>query len=257
MVLVQMRRTAHAIGFLSCALLGATGAFAPVQAEEIVQLAGVERGALRLADGRRVVLAGLVIPSALDPSPERERAVQAAAGPLAGQALRLASGDTDRHGRLTGPARLEGTADSDAAVALVRAGIGYADPAARPDRAGDLRAAEETARRSGAGLWAVPGAIVSASGGGAARSGLFTVAEGRVFSARAAGATLYVNFVGPRDAAFTATTGAKSAHGLAPATMAGTFVRVRGVVQGEARTLLAFGSQGLETIAGRAKETER
>lgn len=250
-----MRRTTQAMAFLFGALAGATGPFASAAADEGVRFRSVERGAVQLEDGRRLVLAGLMIPSALDPSPERERAVQAAAGALSGVRVRLATDDTDRHGRLIGPAQLEDGADL--AVTLVQSGIGYADPAGRPERAADLRRAEDAAGRAGVGLWAVPGAIVSASGGGAERAGLFTVAEGRVFSARAAGATLYVNFAGPRSAAFTATTGAKSAHGLVPATMAGTFVRVRGVVQGSGRTVLAFGPQGLDTIAARAKETER
>lgn len=249
-----MRQTAYAIGFLSCALAGAAGAFAPARAAETVQLAAVERGALRLADGRRLALAGLVIPSALDPAPERAHAVASALAPLAGTPVRLASAETDRHGRLTGPAQ---TGEADLAVELVRAGIGYADPATRPQKAAELKAAEQAARRAGLGLWSVPGAVAAADAGGADRVGLFTVAEGRVFSARKAGATLYVNFAGPRSAAFTATTGAKSARGLAPATMGGTFVRVRGVVQGSEQLTLAFGPQGLETVAGRAREADR
>lgn len=262
-----MQRTTRAIVSCLCALGSATLALAPLSARagEDVQIVALDQGALRLADGRRLAPDGAVFPTRLDPSHLREAAAREAAQGLFQTAIVLpASPRRDRHGRLTGPARrvpIDGVqkadGEDDLAVALVRAGAAYADPAARIEAADALLAAEDAARRARRGIWALPDTLADSAQGAQGRVGLFTVAQGRVFSARTAGSTLYINFSGPKTVALAASTGAKSRHGLVPATLAGTVLRVRGVVQGTERTRIALGARAAEMIAGPAKETEQ
>lgn len=255
-----MRRSKRAIIVFVLAALAATGARACplVRGEPAAAPAGIERGAVRLADGTRLVPPGAVIPTRLNPS-ERlaEAAEEAAHGLLGGRALKIAAVSTDRHGRMAASATLDDAPPVDLAVALVAAGAAYADPARRPACAEALLSAERQARAERRGLWSAPGAIISARDGAAARAltGLFAVAEGRVYSARKAGDTLYVNFSGPRGGTLVASTAAKSRDGLDPAMLTGTLMRVRGVVNGGTGPMLAFEPRGVEVAAtGRRKE---
>ncbi|MEP9376435.1 thermonuclease family protein [Aquabacter sp. CN5-332] len=256
-----MRRSKRAITVFVLAALAATGARACplVRGEPAAAPVRIERGAVRLVDGTRLVPPGAIVPTHLNPS-ERlaEAAEEAARQLLEGRTLRLASAPADRHGRMTASATLSDAQPVDLAVALVEAGAAYADPARRPSCTDALLSAERRARAERRGLWSTPDAILAARDGAAARArtGLFVVAEGRVYSARRAGDTFYVNFAGPRGETLVASTAAKSSDGLDPAMLTGTLMRVRGVVNGGASPMLAFEPRGAEFSAtGRRKES--
>ncbi len=234
--------------FLGTLAAGAVQACPLARGEPAARIVAVERGAVRLADGMRLVPPGAVMPTQLDPSPARAKAAEEASRPLENRALRLAPVPTDRYGRLPASATFEDEAGPvDLAVALVAAGAAYADPARRPACAEALLSAERDARAARRGLWAVADTILPAGDVDATRErvGLFSVAEGRVYRARRAGGTLYVNFTSPRKASLVATTTGKSANGLDTAILTGNLVRVRGMVDEGGR--LAFEAGGLES----------
>lgn len=198
-------------------------------------------GSLALSDGQRLVPAGVVLPSALNPQKNLStRAATAAEGVLDGRFVQLGATTTDRHGRLVGDALLwaDGEPPLPLAFALLEAGAGYADPRGAPPCAGRLLAAEDEARRGGHGIFATGAGTLAAASPAplAAQAGLFTVAQGRV---RAAGATrdkAYLNFGQRWREDFTIVLPAKDfatilGDDLDPAMLRGTLVRVRGVVR--------------------------
>lgn len=256
-----MRHHALAIAILAVAAPAATASHAcPLAKGEPGEVAiGIERGAVQLEGGARLVPPGAVMPTPLSSEPLARAAADAAFQRLKGRRLILADAGEDRHGRLPAEGTLAEAPQIDLAVALVEAGAAFADPAGRPRCAEALLAAERRARAARHGLWAVDGAVLAATNGTALRqrSGLFAVAEGWVERARLTGDTLYVNFSGLRDQTLVAVLAGKSRDGLDPAMLAGTLIRVRGMVNGEAGPLLAVGRHGLELITGRRKEGAR
>lgn len=221
---------------------GGTSAQASVS-QARVAAAPARDGSLALSDGRRLVPAGVVLPTALRPDADLvARSAAAVADLLDGRFVTLGATQPDRHGRLTGGALLLASADDEAdrplALALLAAGAGYADPHGAPACAAALLAAEQVAREGHRGIFAAPGAILAASDEVAAglHAGLFVVAEGRV---RAAGATrekAYLNFGHRWRDDFTIIVAAKDfatilGDDLPVARLRGTVVRVRGVVR--------------------------
>lgn len=246
-------------------VIGMAGFAAPLQAETRAQetachgvqmrmlqahITGLAHdGALKLVDGRLFAPPGIAMPSRLHPDERLIRAARAAVeGTLSGQALQLAQGPSDRHGRLMGPAELEN--GQSLTLALLRAGAGYAQPelstpprtrerAAETSRCNKaLLAAENEARKDRRGIWAISSATTRATDETAlaARIGLFTVVEGRVIATGTARDRIYVNFgthwredftiiLAPRD--FKPIFG----NSLDPAMLRGTVVRVRGVLR--------------------------
>lgn len=202
-------------------------------------------GSLALSDGRRLVPAGVILPSSLNPDADLvARSAAAVAQVLDGRFLQLDAPKTDRHGRLVGTALLsEAVAESEGtplALALLEAGAGYADPSGAPACADQLRAAEDHARRNKRGIFATDGAILAAGDTVATgmRAGLFVLAEGRVKAAGSTARTVYLNF-GPRwRDDFTIILAAKDFATILGddqnvALLRGARVRVRGVVREE------------------------
>ncbi|WP_454917238.1 thermonuclease family protein [Xanthobacter sediminis] len=202
-------------------------------------------GSLMLEDGRRFVPDHIVLPTRLEPALS-DAAARAVLEALGGRRLALSRTASDRHGRLTGEARLTDAAggQADLAAALVAAGAAYAD--GEGPCAPALLAAEADARRARRGLWAQKGAVADAGDEGemGRRRGLYAVAEGRVVAVGVRRERTYLNFgeTWRRDftviiptADFAIMFGQGGAEdqgpGHDPATLRGARVRVRGVVR--------------------------
>jgi len=160
-----------------------------------------------LSDGREVRLAAIEVPPAPEPGDSRHAA---AAGTAAKAALEsILSGESvelrwpasapalDRYGRILAYVEIAG---SGRAVIYEMLASGYARVSAHVGNmacAAELFSRERVARRAKLGLWADPGYVVLSAGNGAellAERGRFTVVEGKVFSVRESGGTIYVNF---------------------------------------------------------------
>ncbi len=183
---------------------------------------------LRLIDGREVRLAGLA------PAPGDI----AALARFAGRRVTLRGSDMpDRYGRQTLVVIPEGAAASIQAT-LVAEGAGLASGlVAEPGCATELAAAEAAARTAGRGIWSDPAAIKNAERPQdiLAKLGQFAIVEGEVRSVRVAGATIYVDFGRRWTRDFAVTIPQRfaagfTAAGLAPASLTGRRVRVRGIV---------------------------
>jgi endonuclease YncB( thermonuclease family) len=147
----------------------------------------------RLDDGREVRLAGI------EPSPDgTANATEALTSLIVGRDVSLSGEDDqpDRYGRqrafvsLRSPPLL-------VQAELLRQGAAMAyPPASDHDCSRELLAAENTARTERKGLWASSAALKNAERPGDILAGIgrFLVVEGKVLSARQAGATFYVNF---------------------------------------------------------------
>jgi endonuclease YncB( thermonuclease family) len=192
----------------------------------------------RLDDGREIRLAGI------EPAfPDKSASGRALATLLAGRQVRLhADDDTpDRYGRQSAFAwrlpdetliQQELLAQGEA---LVSANVGDKACAAA------LLAAETAARDAKRGIWTDPTAIKNTESPGDILTGIgrYTLVEGKVLSARQAGATTYLNFGRnwTRDFAVTIPRRALAslaAAGLVPKSLENRRIRVRGFV--EART---------------------
>ncbi len=182
---------------------------------------------LRLADGRRLLLAGIRLPQAT-----RQRARDAVARALAGGGIRIAEDRLarDRYGRLLAP-----IADASGAwlqAALLRRGLAVADPLTAPPGTADaLFAAEAEARRAGRGVWA--GALPLAADRVRATPLRFAVVEGRPRRAGRGRTFLYLNFGDDRRRDFTlrirlGRLRALLREGLDPEALVGRRIRVRG-----------------------------
>ena len=214
-------------------------------------------GSLALADGRRLVPRGVILPSRLA-GPEGLAAAGAAGAVLGEGVLRTGRLAADRHGRWVGDAVLAGGDDSPRplALALVAAGAGYADPLAAPACAAALLAAEAQARAAGRGLWAVPGAMAQAAdaAGLSRRVGRFAVVEGRVRSAGGSRDRVFLNFAERWREDFTVILATKDfatifGDGRRPKDLAGALVRVRGVVRAEGGPAVTVEAAGqIETV---------
>ncbi len=202
-----------------------------------------------LADGREVRLAGIEVP--LLPGPG-EAGTGAKAGLaaraalesiIAGRNVELRQNDmpADRYGRTTAFVYVSGGAlpESVAHEMLAR---GFARVSAyvgeRPC-ADEMLARERAARQAKRGLWGEPYYVIVSAERRAelvAESGRFTLAEGKVWSVRESGGTIYVNFGRQWSQALTVTILKRNermfaAAGIEPKRLENRNVRVRGWVE--------------------------
>ena len=202
-----------------------------------------------LDDGREVRLAGIEVP--LLPGPgeagTRAKAGLAARAALesivAGQNVELRQNDmpADRYGRTTAFVYVSGGA-LPKSVAHEMLARGFARVSAyvgeRPC-ADELLARERAARQAKLGLWGEPYYVIVSAESGAelvAESGRFTLAEGKVWSVRESGGTIYVNFGRQWSQALTVTILKRNermfaAAGIEPKRLENRSVRVRGWVE--------------------------
>lgn len=189
---------------------------------------------LRLEDGREIRLAGVELPFA------RLGDTNALAALAQGRDVRLEGVDDapDRYGRQTALVRAAGAATTLQAE-LLGSGAALYDGSIADSACGrELLEAEAAARRARRGLWADPAAIKNAENPGdiAAATGQFVVVEGKALSVRQAGATFYINFGRRWTDGFAATISrrmiaALEAAGMAPKSLEGRRLRLRGVVE--------------------------
>lgn len=149
---------------------------------------------IRLPDGRNLRLTGLEqLTLTDDAKASARRALDAILG---GRALALhAAGEPDRYGRIAAVIGLSGT-DETLQETLVRDGHFAAGFTASDACTRRLQALEFEARNARRGIWTEATALknTETTGDILAMMGRFIVAEGKVLSARQAGATFYVNF---------------------------------------------------------------
>jgi endonuclease YncB( thermonuclease family) len=200
-----------------------------------------------LEDGRESRLTGIEVPL---PPAAGESGPTAEAGLAARAALQSMLADrtvelrqnralSDRYGRTVALATITGESPSVAHEMLAK---GFARVSAHVgDRAcaDELLGQERAARRAKLGLWGKPYYVVMAAESGAelaAERGRFTLVEGKVWSVRESGGTIYMNF-GPRwTEALTVTIskreeGAFAASGVVPKRLESRRVRVRGWIE--------------------------
>ena len=233
--------------FLSALLAAALGSAAAAQDTchlpplGTVTVASVQDGrTLTLVDGRVLRLAAIEIAGN---SGEALRSL------VDGQALRLEalSPERDRYDRIVAFAFV-GDAKKPLQQVLLEQGQAIVGA-----RVGDkacaaiLLAAESAARGARRGIWADPNsAPLSAehSDGLTARRGRFALVEGKVLSVRESGATIYVNFGRRWTRDFTVTIARRlqrtfAAAGLAPGSLAGRRIRVRGWIEQRSGPIIA------------------
>ncbi|MEP9355020.1 thermonuclease family protein [Xanthobacter sp. KR7-65] len=207
--------------------------------------AWTDAGALVLADGRALIPEGIALPTRLEPDPARvAAAAEAARQVLVGCSVALAGGSSDRHGRLAGAVALvcpqaEGDRREDLARALLRAGAGLARAEGEAACMEARLAAEAEARAAGRGIWADPAVAAPAADAGALalRSGLFTLAEGRVLAAGGRD-RIYLNFGSSWKQDFTVMIAKEDfatilGDSLDAAVLRGTRIQARGVVRAD------------------------
>lgn len=153
----------------------------------------IDATTFRLDDGREVRLAGV------EPSPERTaHATAALTSLIAGRDVSLFGEDDqpDRYGRQRAFVSVRGPLPLIQAELLRQGEVMAYPPAADQDCARDLLVAENTARMAQRGTWASSAALKNAERPDDILTGIgrFLVVEGKVLSARQAGATFYVNF---------------------------------------------------------------
>ena len=206
-------------------------------------LSVVDGRTVRLDDGREVRLAGIEIPATRTGSEADVRAAVALAALVERNeiVLKHLNPATDRYGRVIAWAfRRTGTGEEQIAALLVA--TGHAQAAIPPgERAcmGELMAAERAARGAKLGLWGDPRYVSKRAqnpGEIAAARGRFSLVEGQVLSVRDSGGVIYVNFGRRWTEDFTVTISKRSERlfverGLAPKSLQGRRVRVRGVVE--------------------------
>src|SRR5919198_1217168 len=202
-----------------------------------------------LEAGREVRLAGIEVPL---PPAAGESGPQAEAGLAARAALESILADrmvelyqngtlSDRYGRNLA---LVSVADQGArrSVAHEMLGRGFARVSARVgdrDCAQELLAQERAARAAKLGLWSGPYyAVLPADNAAelAAERGRFTLAEGKVWSVRESGGTIYINFGRRWTQALTVTIAKRderafAAAGIEPKKLEARRVRVRGWIE--------------------------
>lgn len=203
----------------------------------------VDGRTIRLADGREVRLAGIALPAAADARATGLGDGAALAALVAGNdiVLKHLNPATDRYGRLVAWVYRRGD-HGEELVAATLVARGQALVAIPPGERGcmdELVAAERAARAAKLGLWGDtryvskraqnPGEITAARG-------RFSLVEGPVLSVRESGGVIYVNFGRRWTEDFTVTVSKRNerlflAQGLAPKTLQGRRVRIRGVVE--------------------------
>ena len=197
-----------------------------------------------LDDGREVRLAAIEVPPAPQTGETGSRAMAGSAAKamleqiLAGRTVELRGqpAAADRYGRVVAHVEAAGTG-----VAADMVSRGYARVAAQVGHAAcaaDLLSRERAARTAKLGLWGEPYYVVMAAGKGSellAERGQFTVAEGKVWSVRESGGTIYLNFGRRWSEALTVTILKRhermfSGAGVWPKRLENRVVRVRGWV---------------------------
>lgn len=202
-----------------------------------------------LDDGREIRLAGIEAPLLPRPGEAGTRAKAGLAARaalesiIAGQNVELRQNDmpADRYGRTTAFVYVSGGAlpESVAHEMLAR---GFARVSAHVGErpcADELLARERAARQAKLGLWGEPYYVIVSAESGAelvAESGHFILAEGKVWSVRESGGTIYVNFGRQWSQALTVTILKRNermfaAAGLEPKRLENRSVRVRGWVE--------------------------
>lgn len=238
-------------------LLSATAAAAceppSLAAPAVVAVAAPSAFELVLADGRRLVIAGIGLPSADAAARERLRrnlAERAIDRPL----LVVPTGAAaDRYGRL--PARVYvdiGGPPSDVAAGLVADGEALATGDGLPASCiAALRLAERTAAAAERGRWAGGEFRVESAHDPslAGRAGRYAVVAGRVISVGQAGRTWYLNFGRRWTLDFTVMIAESDAAALAPSglhpeALPGTRVRVRGWLEAKDGALIRLAAPG-------------
>jgi len=202
------------------------------------EVAAVRDGrTLALRDGSEVRLAGIEAPDGAQAAAAKAALEALATGTLA--LKRLGLEERDRYGRLMAFAYPAG-----AVVSLQEALLAQGHARVAP-RIGDkacaeaLLTSERAARAAKLGLWADPNfAPVAADHLAqlAAERGHFALVEGKVVSVHESGATIYLNFGRRWTEDFSVTIASRlnrtfTAAGLAPKSLEGKRVRVRGFVE--------------------------
>lgn len=212
---------------------------------------------LRLIDGREIRLIGI------EPAPASYQDFGASLlrTRLGGAEVTLhgASDAPDRYGRQHAFVFAYGE-DTPVQRLLLAQGLALAaGDVAEVDCAAELKSAEAMARAAKLGLWSEPAAIKKAENPAAilAQMGRFIIVEGKVVSARRAGATFYINFSRNWVAGFAVTISRRmmpsfEAAGLKLAELSHKTIRVRGFVsQHGGPRIEAFGPGQIELIDDR------
>lgn len=195
----------------------------------------VDSHTLSLEDGRKIRLAGIEWAV----SPPEARAVLSG---LVGQRIALAAPtrpEPDRYGRLYAFPIVSGS-ETPIPYAWLERGIALVSSRVMDKAcAGALLAAERRAREARLGAFAEGGSGAHKAdnyGPILAQTGRFAVVEGKVLSVREAGTTLYVNFGRRWSEDFTVTIAKRLqpafiSGGVAPKSLSGQVVRVRGFIE--------------------------
>jgi hypothetical protein len=156
--------------------------------------AATDGRSFRLADGREVRLAGIEVPSSSATQLALEKM-------LAGETvvLRPAEPPVDRYGRLLAQAFVaKDGAERWIQGEMLKSGLAQVGSGAGEAACTRALLAEEVpARRAKRGVWANSAYAITASDDLAAllaRRGQFTIAEGKIWSVRESGGTIYINF---------------------------------------------------------------
>lgn len=217
---------------LLCA--GSAGADCARPQGETARAAGAVDGrTVLLEDGREILLDGHA------PAPAWPDARRRLERLVAGRTLRLdgLAAEPDRHGRRAAFPALAGSA-TPVQYDLLRQGLARAaGPAGTPACLAALLAQEKPARTAGLGLWSDPVYEVrQADRPETIGRGHFLLVEGKPLSVRESGGTIYVNFGRRWSEDFTLTIPKRlerrfAAAGIAPRTLTGRSLRVRGIVE--------------------------
>jgi len=217
--------------------------FEPTAAGKVTRI--IDSRSFVLDDGREIRLAGIEVPPASRRGERGDPAGAAATAALttilADRSVQIGRGSADRYGRIVAYVNVV-VDDEPRPVNQATVASGDARVSALVDTPGcavELLRSEREARAAKLGLWANPYyTVVGAESGAAllAERGHFTIAEGRVVSARESGGSVYVNFGRRWSEALTVTISKRNerifaAAGLAPKTLEGRRVRVRGWVE--------------------------
>ena len=221
--------------------------FAPAGSGKVRAIA--DGRSFTLEDGREIRLAAVEIPHLPGPGETGTKATAGLAARaalesmIAGQNVELRQNDmpADRYGRTTAFVYVSGGAlpESVAHEMLAR---GFARVSAHVGErpcADELLARERAARQAKLGLWGEPYYVIVSAESGAelvAESGHFILAEGKVWSVRESGGTIYVNFGRQWSQAHTLTILKRNermfaAAGIEPKRLENLRVRVRGWVE--------------------------
>ena len=194
----------------------------------------IDARTFRLDDGREVRLAGVQTDIF-----ERAATPAALTGLIAGKQVSLHAEDDrpDRYGRQAAYVFAAGSESSVQTQLLSQGDALAAHPPSETACSAEWIAAESAARTSKRGFWGDPSATKNAERPGdiLSRIGQFAVVEGRVLSARQAGATFYINFGRQWTRDFAVTISRRmlpsfEAAGIDLKTLEGKRLRVRGWV---------------------------